>query len=682
MAASEAEFDADMARAIWDFARAHRYHSTTADDEVKDTVKMLNVYGYTLCWDEAYTVSNLWQAAGLKIRRGLPHGHCTTEVFYDGDWHLLDSDEHLLVLGRDNETIVGEAEISHDHDLLKRSHTYGVLSPEDRTREEGAASLFCHAGGRGGTRPKIGDHRMDLVLRPGEALRWGWDHRGRYHGYGDPPPRFCNGDLTWCPPLDGSFASWTEAAQSAKSDGECLTADSVTWRLQAPYVMVGGRLHLALGDSPARVDLSRDAASWTAVADGASGTVVIDLDEHFPHDTPATYRIYLRLAGQGYSLRHLQIELTLQMAPLSLPSLQVGDNTVSYTDDSAHRKMEVTHTWRERHDLTAPDAPEPESPDPDGVVAGSTPTLRWSDTCGVDGDYHIRLGTDVSLRRVLSPVFDKLVSRTPSRGRPQWTVPEAGLLNPQTLYYWQVRARNGAGLWGAWSRTTRCTIQAPGVPLEVRFSMDWATRQGTLSWQANPVGTAPTHYEIYGSDERGFSISRQAYTIVSGASDAEGVRCMAANLLSETPQTEKTVVGSDLTDGNRAFYRVVAIDAAGIRSGPSAYVEAPRPFVFTPLPAQIPSGATTTLPLETIASIGDLRAESDGPHRYRMAIRDGDNVTFVLDEGPEFVELDAVRGVLTLRPEPRHASTHTITVRVKNGQGGVDVVGFDVLVTA
>ncbi|SVC00908.1 uncharacterized protein METZ01_LOCUS253762, partial [marine metagenome] len=32
--------DASKARAIWDFARHHRYHSTTGDDEVKDTVKM------------------------------------------------------------------------------------------------------------------------------------------------------------------------------------------------------------------------------------------------------------------------------------------------------------------------------------------------------------------------------------------------------------------------------------------------------------------------------------------------------------------------------------------------------------------------------------------------------------------------------------------------------------------
>lgn len=40
--------DAEKAHAIYHFACKHRYHYTCADDEVKDTVKMLNCYGYTL----------------------------------------------------------------------------------------------------------------------------------------------------------------------------------------------------------------------------------------------------------------------------------------------------------------------------------------------------------------------------------------------------------------------------------------------------------------------------------------------------------------------------------------------------------------------------------------------------------------------------------------------------------
>lgn len=672
--------DADRARAIWEFARRHRYHGTTADDEVKDTVKMLNVYGYTLCWDEAYTLSNLWQAAGLRTRRGLPHGHCTTEVFYDDGWHLLDSDEHLLVLDRDNETIVGETEISRDHDLMKRSHAYGVLSCEDRTRSEAAASLFCHTGGRAGSRPRIGDHRMDLTLRPGEALVWGWQERGRYHGYGDAPPRFCNGELVWSPPVDSTYERWTEAAERARSDGARLVADSLSWRLRAPYVMVGGRLELTVGESPTRVELSRDDGTWTTVADHLHGQVTLDLDEHFAHDSPPTYDVRLRLTGHGFTLSGLRVKLTLQMAPLSLPALHVGDNDVTYTDESTTRRVEVTHAWRERDDLSAPGPPEPETPTDGATIDGTTPTLYWSHTCGQDGDYHVRLGTDPDLRRVLSPVFEKLVSRTPSKGCAQWSVPESGLLNPDTRYYWQVRARSVDGLWGDWSRTASFTPRSPGVPLDVHLHMDWDSRQGVLRWRPNTAGTTPVRYEIYGSHERGFTVSRQDYSIVAGHGEPEGMRNMPANLLLDTVEPCALVVGSGIVAGNRAFYRVVAIDAQGLRSGPSDYAEAPRPFVHTALPERIRAGTTTTVSLETIRSIGDLRSESDGPHRYQQAIRDGDEITFLLDEGPDFIELDAVSGQLTFRPEPHHASTHTVTVRLSNGQGGVDVVGFDLVV--
>jgi hypothetical protein len=672
--------DADKARAIWEFARRHRYHSTTADDEVKDTVKMLNVYGYTLCWDEAFTLSNLWQAAGLKIRRGLPHGHCTTEVFYDGAWHLLDSDEHLLVLGRDNKTIVGETEISRDHDLMKRSHAYGLLSPENRSRSESAASLFCYAGERSGTRARIGDHRMDLTLRPGESLTWRWDERGRYHGYGDAPPRFCNGSLMWSPPLDSTFERWTESSTSAQSNGAGLSADALSWLLRTPYVMVGGQLEADLGQSPVRVELSRHGEGWVELGNGLAGDVILDLDPYFAHDSAPCYSVRLRLTGSGVTVNDLHIELTLQMAPLSLPALRLGDNRVIYADGSPGRRVEITHAWREREDLQAPAAPIPEGFGTASVtVRGTKPTLRWSDTCGESGDYHLRLSTDPALRWVLSPVFEKLLSRTPAKGQAQWTVPEEGLLNPETSYYWQVRARSADDVWGPWSDTASFTCRAPGVPLHVHLDMDWQTRRGTLHWRANPEGETPVRFEIYGSDERGFSISRQEYTIVAGESEENGVRVMTANLLSETQQTSAVVVDRGLNTGNRAFYRVVAIDAEGVRSGPSDYAEATRPFLTTELPARITAGETTVITLATIQSIGDLRAESVGPHRYRQALRDGDDVLFLLDEGPDFVEL-ALDGQLTLRPEPRHASTHTITVRVKNGQGGVDVVGFDLLV--
>ena len=51
----------------------------------------------------------------------------------------------------------------------------------------------------------------------------------------------------------------------------------------------------------------------------------------------------------------------------------------------------------------------------------------------------------------------------------------------------------------------------------------------------------------------------------------------------ETSATELEVVGPDvkLPGANKAFYRVVAVDAAGNRSGPSDYAAAPRPLIVS-----------------------------------------------------------------------------------------------------
>jgi hypothetical protein len=116
----------EKARAIWEFQRNHRFHATTWDSECDDAVKVYNIYGYTLCGNDAKVISDLWKVVGLRTRRGYPVGHVVAEVFYDGEYHLLDGDEHAIYLRRDNTTIASEAEIVRDHDLVKRTHTYGI----------------------------------------------------------------------------------------------------------------------------------------------------------------------------------------------------------------------------------------------------------------------------------------------------------------------------------------------------------------------------------------------------------------------------------------------------------------------------------------------------------------------------------------------------------------------------
>jgi hypothetical protein len=144
--------DADRARAIWEFLRRQRFPRLHLGRECNDVLKVLNVYGYTLCGNEAHLINDLWKAAGLTPRRGYPVGHVVSEVFYDGDYHLLDSDEHVICLERDNKTIASCTEVVRDHDLIKRTHTYGI-GRRDRSQDRRVLRLALQLRRRAEGRP-------------------------------------------------------------------------------------------------------------------------------------------------------------------------------------------------------------------------------------------------------------------------------------------------------------------------------------------------------------------------------------------------------------------------------------------------------------------------------------------------------------------------------------------------
>jgi hypothetical protein len=187
-------------------------------------------------------------------------------------------------------------------------------------------------------------------------------------------------------------------------------------------------------------------------------------------------------------------------------------------------------------------------------------------------------------------------------------------------------------------------------------------------------------YEVYGSDERGFTASPEPYPAHTG----QGQATFPANLLATTAATSVEVVGATVPagQGNCCFYRVVAVDVEGRRSGPSDYLEAPHPFIYSRPPAGVPAGRASTYQLQVLRSAGDLRSVSSGAQRYQAAFRDADELRFVLDEGPDWVEISDKSGRLTASPRRQETGTHTVTVRTQSNQGGMDVQGFDLKVTA
>jgi hypothetical protein len=75
-----------------------------------------------------------------------------------------------------------------------------------------------------------------------------------------------------------------------------------------------------------------------------------------------------------------------------------------------------------------------------------------------------------------------------------------------------VRAKDEKGVWGPWSATWSFTVKAPNYPV------DLAVESGVLRLEAQSLGQEARALRVYGSDEKGFSVSDQTYTVSIGSS--------------------------------------------------------------------------------------------------------------------------------------------------------------------
>jgi hypothetical protein len=648
--------DGEKARALWWQEVQQRFHLEGDNAELLDPVKVFNVYGYNTCGNDSICLAGQWRKAGLKVAPARLVGHCVTQVFYDDAWHLMDGDMHSIYLLRDNETVAGEQDLVRDHDLIRRTHTQGILQPDRRAGDEWESSIYVFEGKVTGDRNSARSD-LSMTLRPGEAIVWRWGHTSPLKYHGPHAPRFtervCNGLWEYRP--DFTQRLWRRGASAVESilegpDGlvaEKGNTGRIVWKMQSPYVSVGGRLEVeGIG---ATFQLSRDGIKWNGVGE--------NLDDAFPPAGPACYKYFLRCElPPGARLGRLGIVNDLQMAPLTLPGMAVGTNQFTYTDETASgRHVRITHAWVERSDSKAPAAPGEMIYPPDGGEAeGTDVVFRWQPAADPDGDaivdYHFELSARADMRWPLSMSFAKLISRTADKGHARYSLPGPGLLNPDTMYYWRVRARDKSGVWGPWSRTWSFTPRGPAAPRDVALTVDQHGR-GTLRWAPARLGKKPVAYRVYASDEKGFSVSDRPYEVTVGVSDKLPAQ-FPSNFLAESSAHELEVLGphAGIPAANKAYYRVVAVDSAGKRSGPSDYASAPRPLIVSEPVTGAKKGAEYRYPVATIRSLGDLRTRVIGG-KETMSFWDVERPRFELARGPAWLAIDGATGVLSGTPD-------------------------------
>jgi hypothetical protein len=665
--------DREKAISIWRWSTKHRFHGNTFDREFHDPVKVFNVYGYNACGEDPVVLGCLWRTAGLRVRSARPFSHLAYEVFFDGQWHLMDGDQNAFYLLRDNSTIADESQVARDHDLVKRTHNYGILRRDDREMDEFAASLwFQEEPG-----PPVGDcmktHTMDMVLRPGEAIVWRWGNHevNKFHGKLPNLGNIYNG--VWEYRMNLTASGWSKGAHTVRDvemgpNGIKSSPDkvgTVIWKMGMPYVLLGGRL--GIKGKGIQLSLSWDGDEWFPIGE--------NFDVMFPQYGPPRYHYYLRCQLPGSaSLEHLSIFNTIQIAPLSLPGVHVGPNDFVYTDETtAERKVKITHEWVETSFTNPPlSPPAPIYPRDGSTVEGTKISFAWDAPQDPDGDsivdYHFELSDRPDMKWPLSPNFDKLISNTPQRGKTRYEVPYPGLLNSDAQYYWRVRAKDQNGAWGPWSAIWSFTPKGPGPPTDVRIEFIPSRNIGILKWNPGNTGRKPVKYRVYGSNEKGFSVSDAAYPVLVGEwwqliSPSELRNPFPANFITETTHMELPVIGPGLVlkNANKAFYRIVAVDEFGNQSGPSDHAAVQRPFIYTDPVLIVKKNRTFSHQLRTIYSIGDLHCryyEWSGIG-YNANFWSVDRPAFSLEQYPPFL---ALTGVGLLSGTPRSAGDFEVVV--------------------
>jgi len=670
--------DKEKALALWFQEIQFRYHAGGDNRELGDPVKVFNSYGHSTCGNDSICLAGLWKKAGLPAAPARGVGHCITQVFYEDRWHLLDGDQAVLYLLRDNETIAGEQDIVRDHDLIRRTHTSGITLADNRASDEWESALYGYEGEVKGQRNCSDQTTMNMVLRPGEALVWRWGHLQPVKYHGDTPiypDTICNGRWEYRP--DFTKTGWRKGATRVESileKGGELSAEPgksglIEWTVRTPYVMVGGQLEVeGMG---AKFSISADGKNWEVVAGS--------LDKFFAPNAPARYEYRLRCELPPEArLQRVALVNDLQMSPRALPAMAIGDNTFVYSDETkGPRNVILTHAWTERSSAAAPPTVEaPIYPADGGETSGTDITFQWKAPAAAGGgkiaDYHFELSDRADMRWPLSTNFYKLISRTADRGQAQYTLPAVGLLAPNHQYFWRVRAKNGQGVWGPWSKVWSFTPQAPNYPLDVNLAFDPAKTGGILRWKPNPAGRPPVKYRIYGSEEKGFSVSDAAYQVNVGTTSGLAAP-FPANFIAETAGTELAVLGSTvkLPNANKTYYRVVAVDAEGKRSGPSDYATAPRPVIYSEPPVAARVGGDYRYAPSANRSLGDLKArEVDG--REVRAFFEIESPKYTLVKGPAWLSLDAATGILSGKPDAAGKFEVSILATIEREQRKLD----------
>lgn len=499
--------DEEKALAIFTWVRTHGDHQYSGDIQALNPVVFFNVFGYGICAYFASVQTALARAAGLQARVWEIYRHTVGEIFYNGQWHMLDPDMQLFFLQKDNRTIASIEEIEQDLEFYSRTEAY------QRTFEDAYGNVRHEHQSQHDTfrydlkHPRYVQYdydpyiyackTMDYTLIPGETIVRAWKGTGKHNDYREqsrfklneeephktwPPVHYGNGHVLYRANAGNRFHLDDVESRNLNITRRGLTVETpqdsgngarsvYTYRRPLPYLIVGGSIrgeafrdgdtaydHISLvgskkGWGPERKELYRQAAP-------GRHRFEIDLDEFlypgkdhyaYEHGVQVILGAYAgNSPGSTTGLIDCEVKTEFQLQPRSLPALALGDNTVRVlhkTPTESGFKARITHTWTERHGVQVSKPPVLLAPSGEIPLTDEGITLTWRPPRGKVVSYRFQLSLHHQCAFPLSPNFDVDLKHD----RPSFHVAREWF-NPGTTYYWRVQARSIHGIWGPWSR--------------------------------------------------------------------------------------------------------------------------------------------------------------------------------------------------------------------------------------